>query len=720
MFKKSGATRLGDILVSKGLISSEQLKHAIREQTSRRRILDPNDATSQQATSLGEILIEFGYIDRLQLKRGLNWQLVLRKMTMAMALCAPLMSLSTGAAAAVPKTVSSVPATVQAEDYITMLGVMHEATTDVGGGRNAGSINNGDWMNYTNTAVNIPTTGTYIISYRVASLRGGGIFTLNDVGSTTTSVDTVSVPKTDGWQNWITIQRTVSLTAGMHYFGIAAITGGFNVNWFKIEASLPAASSASSVVSSASSVSSAPASSSKSSVAPVSSSKSSVASSAAPVSSSSKSAVASSAPSSAASSSTPAVAFQPVTIQAENYSNMSGVFNEPTADVGGGQDTGNINTGDWMAYTNTNVTIPTTGTYKITYRVASLSGGGSLNLTEAATGAVLDTASVPSTGDWQNWVDVVRTVTLTAGVHNFGIVAATGGFNVNWFRIESAGGTSSSSSSAASVTPISVKLEAEDYSSMSGVYNEPTTDVGGGEDTGNINTGDWMLYTNLSVNIPATATYNVTYRVASLAGGGSLNLFEAGVGTVFDTAPVPNTGGWQNWVDVKRTVTLTKGLHNFGIIAVTGGFNVNWFKIESVGFVSSSSSSSKATSTSSSSSSAPSVTSSSLSSSSKSSVASSSSSSVAGVVTTTVAGPVGMNWIAPTHRQDGAVLDISEIGGYEIRYRLASNANFTYISINDAWTTQYNFSWLEGTYVFQVAAFDKNGVYSDFVNVLKN
>jgi hypothetical protein len=83
----------------------------------------------------------------------------------------------------------------------------------------------------------------------------------------------------------------------------------------------------------------------------------------------------------------------------------------------------------------------------------------------------------------------------------------------------------------------------------------------------------------------------------------------------------------------------------------------------------------------------------------------------------TVAGPLGLNWIAPTKRQDGTVLDINEIGGYELRYRAADKTNFTYISIIDAWTTQYNFAWLEGSYVFQVAAFDKNGVYSEFVNI---
>lgn len=79
-----------------------------------------------------------------------------------------------------------------------------------------------------------------------------------------------------------------------------------------------------------------------------------------------------------------------------------------------------------------------------------------------------------------------------------------------------------------------------------------------------------------------------------------------------------------------------------------------------------------------------------------------------------------MSWIPPNLREDGTVLDITQLGGYELRYKLLSDADFTYISINDPWTNFYNFSWLEGTYIFQIAAFDKDGLYSNFVNVLQN
>lgn len=91
------STRLGDILLEKGLIDFGQLREAITEQQYRRQDLDPNNKLAMNATSLGEILITMGYISRQQLKRGLSWQLYLRKMTLVMSLCAPLMGWVGGA-----------------------------------------------------------------------------------------------------------------------------------------------------------------------------------------------------------------------------------------------------------------------------------------------------------------------------------------------------------------------------------------------------------------------------------------------------------------------------------------------------------------------------------------------------------------------------------------------------------------------------------------------
>ncbi|UGU15743.1 beta-1,3-glucanase family protein [Sinomicrobium kalidii] len=120
-------------------------------------------------------------------------------------------------------------------------------------------------------------------------------------------------------------------------------------------------------------------------------------------------------------------------------------------------------------------------------------------------------------------------------------------------------------------------IEAENYSSMSGVQTETTTDSGGGLNVGYIETGDWMAYS--SINIPASGNYTIEYRVASESGGGQLSLDLNAGATVLGTANIPSTGGWQNWTTISQTVYIDAGTHDFGIYAQSGGWNINWWRI---------------------------------------------------------------------------------------------------------------------------------------------
>jgi endoglucanase len=42
------------------------------------------------------------------------------------------------------------------------------------------------------------------------------------------------IPATGGWQNWVTVQQQVQLSAGSHRFGIGVPAGGWNLNWYRI------------------------------------------------------------------------------------------------------------------------------------------------------------------------------------------------------------------------------------------------------------------------------------------------------------------------------------------------------------------------------------------------------------------------------------------------------------------------------------------------------
>lgn len=137
-------------------------------------------------------------------------------------------------------------------------------------------------------------------------------------------------------------------------------------------------------------------------------------------------------PTSSSSSSSSASGQTPIYIQAESYSNMSGVVAGAINDGGAGTAVGSIDTNDWMTFNNIN--IPVSGSYTIAYRVASPSGG-SVRLERAGTTTLFGTHSIPATGGWNTWTTVYHSVNLTAGVQNFGLKAAPGGWNLNWFSI---------------------------------------------------------------------------------------------------------------------------------------------------------------------------------------------------------------------------------------------------------------------------------------------
>jgi hypothetical protein len=71
----------------------------------------------------------------------------------------------------------------------------------------------------------------------------------------------------------------------------------------------------------------------------------------------------------------------------------------------------------------------------------------------------------------------------------------------------------------------------------------------------------------------------------------------------------------------------------------------------------------------------------------------------------------------PTLRENGEHLDITEIGGYELRYKLKSEDTYKVIQISDAFIDAYYFDYLKGEYEFQIATFDKDGLYSGFVDI---
>jgi len=127
----------------------------------------------------------------------------------------------------------------------------------------------------------------------------------------------------------------------------------------------------------------------------------------------------------------------PGRLQAEAFSEQFGLVLESTTDSGGGQNIGFLAPGDYGDY---EVRVTNGGTFRVTYRTASLNNGGSLNLQliqEDGTPRTLHSASFNPTGGWQDW-ETSRdfTATIPQGVQVLRLAITGSEFNVNWIQFD--------------------------------------------------------------------------------------------------------------------------------------------------------------------------------------------------------------------------------------------------------------------------------------------
>jgi hypothetical protein len=115
-----------------------------------------------------------------------------------------------------------------------------------------------------------------------------------------------------------------------------------------------------------------------------------------------------------------------------------------------------------------------------------------------------------------------------------------------------------------------------------GAYRATDVDIeaasGGGYNLGWVNAGEWLAYT---VNVATTGAYTVEFRVASLGPGGTFHLEMNGT-DVTGAIRVPDTGDWQTWQTVTKTVSLTAGVQVARLVMDTTGLyavgNFDWMR----------------------------------------------------------------------------------------------------------------------------------------------
>jgi hypothetical protein len=438
-----------------------------------------------------------------------------------------------------------------------------EATSDSGGGYDVGWVGTGEWLNYT---VTVASSGTYTLSARVASIGTGGTFHLEAGGTNITGP--IAIPDTGWWQAWTTVSKNITLTAGRQILRLVmdsvATSGAVgNFNWIRVSAASGGGSTPYGGV-----------------PAPV-----------------------------------------PGTIEGERFDeggaevayhddstgNSGGAFRstdvdiEAASDTGSGYDVGWIGAGEWLKYT---VSVGASGSYTFAFRVANTADGARFHF-EANGIDVTGPLSVPNTGGWQNWSTVTKTgVPLSAGTQVLRLVmdtAASNGAvgNINWIAVTAGSGGSTPFGGTPVSLPGTIEAERFDEGGAEVAYHddsagnsggafrtsdvdiEATADAGGGYDVGWVGAGEWLKYT---VTVTAARTYTLSVRVASIAAGGTFHV-EAGGVNLTGPISVPNTGGWQSWTTVSRSVSLAAGTQVLRIVMDTAAGsgavgNFNWISVQ--------------------------------------------------------------------------------------------------------------------------------------------
>lgn len=119
-----------------------------------------------------------------------------------------------------------VPGKIEAENYSAAHSdVETETSGDEGGGFNVGHFEIDRWVEYT---INVETAGEYTVEFRLASDPGSDGFDIQLNGET---LGTVSLAATGGWQEYITVSRTLTLPAGESTFRLNSVGKEWNFNW---------------------------------------------------------------------------------------------------------------------------------------------------------------------------------------------------------------------------------------------------------------------------------------------------------------------------------------------------------------------------------------------------------------------------------------------------------------------------------------------------------
>lgn len=120
-----------------------------------------------------------------------------------------------------------------------------------------------------------------------------------------------------------------------------------------------------------------------------------------------------------------------ITIEAEDYADMSGIQTEGSPDLGGGEQVGYIDNDDWIEF---EIDFPTAGIYGIQYRVSSEGSVGDMSV--SIDGLNPTYVDIPNTNSYETFTTTSGELNVSAsGVQTLRITSIGSGWNINWLKL---------------------------------------------------------------------------------------------------------------------------------------------------------------------------------------------------------------------------------------------------------------------------------------------
>jgi hypothetical protein len=281
------------------------------------------------------------------------------------------------------------------------------------------------------------------------------------------------------------------------------------------------------------------------------------------------------------------------------------------ASDGGGYYVTSIGAGEWLGY---RIAIPSGGDYTLQVRVASAGPGGTFHM-EAMGADLTGPLTIPDTGGTEAWYTITRQVTLGSTLVQqvrflFDANGPSGTVGqIHYFSLTKTRPRATPSptlpppGSTPTPTPTGMRtsvpsswytaipgtFEAEHFETLhedTGYYDvEPanlggafrpdegvdiqvTSDIGGGYNIGWTKAGEWLEY---AYGVSGqSGHYLLRVRVASAGPGGRFHL-EANGTDITGPLTVPDTGSFQTWQTLSKTVALGSGYYKLRLVMDAAG-----------------------------------------------------------------------------------------------------------------------------------------------------